>query len=84
MTVKMSVAKITISMEQDVLEKIDRLVHSKVYPNRSKAVQEAVNDKILRLDKHRLKTECAKLDREAEQALADEGLGTEVSHWPEY
>ena len=28
--------------------------------------------------------ECAKLDRKSEQAMADEGLATEISAWPKY
>ena len=31
-----------------------------------------------------LARECAKLDRKSEQAMADEGLATEISAWPKY
>jgi antitoxin (DNA-binding transcriptional repressor) of toxin-antitoxin stability system len=31
-----------------------------------------------------LAIECAKLDRKSEQAMADEGLATEISAWPKY
>jgi hypothetical protein len=36
------------------------------------------------MDKGALARECAKLNRKFEQAMADEGLATEVSAWPKY
>ena len=47
-------------------------------------VQEAVAEKISRMDKGALAREWAKLDRKSEQAVADEGLATEISAWPKY
>ena len=80
----MSTAKITISIDEDLLKRVDRLVKSRRFPSRSQAIQAAVNEKIGRADKTRLGRECSKLDKAREQALADEGLGTEVNEWPEY
>ena len=80
----MSSAKIAISIDHNLLERIDSLVREKVFPNRSKAIQEAVKEKIETLDKRRLAQECAKLDPEIEQALADEGLKGDIQSWPEY
>lgn len=80
----MNVAKITISLDQALLDQIDRLVKLNIYPNRSQAVQAAIVEKIARFDRTRLARECAKLDPTAEQAMADEGLTTEVATWPEY
>ena len=80
----MSVAKVTISIDESLLNRIDRLVQSQVFPNRSQAIQAAVQEKIARLDKTRLAQECAKLDPDFEQALADEGLAAEASEWPVY
>jgi metal-responsive CopG/Arc/MetJ family transcriptional regulator len=80
----MNSAKVTISIDQNLLRKIDRLVKARVFPNRSFAFQAAVQEKISRLDKSRLAKECAKLDKAYEQSLADEGLSAEVSEWPEY
>ncbi len=71
-------------MEEGLLTKIDRLVSSHVYPSRSRAIQEAVADKVHRLDRRRLARECAKLDRAFEQAMSEEGMGLEVAEWPEY
>ncbi|MDQ2686527.1 MAG: ribbon-helix-helix domain-containing protein [Armatimonadota bacterium] len=80
----MSVAKITISIDEQLLHRLDTLVQARLFPNRSQAVQSAVEEKITRLGKTRLAQECAKLDPAEEQALADMGLASEVSQWPPY
>ena len=80
----MTTAKIAITMEEKLLKRLDRLVKSNVFPNRSRAIQEAVEDKITRMDRNRLARECAKLDTEFEQAMADEGLVSEIEDLPEY
>ena len=80
----MSTAKVAITMEVNLLKQVDRLVASRVYPNRSRAIQDAVADKLQRMDRGRLARECAKLDRTFEQAMAEEGIGAEVDQWPEY
>ena len=80
----MSTAKVAITIEEDVLNKVDRLVKSRVFPNRSKAIQEAVTEKLARMDRNRLTRECSKLDKAFEQAMADEGLDSEMDSWPEY
>jgi Arc/MetJ-type ribon-helix-helix transcriptional regulator len=83
-TLLMNVAKVTISIDQNLLNNIDRLVKSKVFASRSQALQVAIQEKIDRLNKTRLIQESAKLDPMAEQALADEGLASELATWPEY
>ena len=80
----MASAKIAISIDRQLLAKVDRLVERKVFTNRSQAVQAAVREKIERMEQNRLARECAKLDPELEQAMAEEGLSGEVSEWPEY
>ena len=77
-------AKIAISLDENTLEKLDRLVEEEVFPNRSQAVEAAVTEKIERLEHSRLARECAKLDPEFEQSLAEEGLSEDVSEWPEH
>lgn len=67
-----------------MLKKLDILVKSKFFPNRSKAIQEAVAEKLSRLEKSRLAQECAKLDPDFEQTIAEEGFSTEMEEWPEY
>jgi metal-responsive CopG/Arc/MetJ family transcriptional regulator len=80
----MGSAKIAITIDDETLQRLDRLVKEHVFPNRSKAIQEAVQDKIRRIEKSRLARECAKLDPLYEQALADEGISEDVNEWPEY
>ena len=80
----MPAAKVAISLDADVLARVDRLVRQQVFPNRSKAIEEAVKEKLERLDRSRLARECAKLDPVFEKALADEGLSGELAEWPEY
>ncbi|HKY30013.1 MAG TPA: ribbon-helix-helix domain-containing protein [Pyrinomonadaceae bacterium] len=80
----MSVAKVTISIESRLLRKVDHLVKARVFSNRSQAIQTAIEEKVSRLDNRRLAKECAKLDMAQEQALADEGLASEVAEWLEY
>jgi metal-responsive CopG/Arc/MetJ family transcriptional regulator len=80
----MAASKIAITIDDKILNQIDILVKSKFFPNRSKALQEAVSEKLLRLEKSRLAQECAKLDPEFEQSLAEEGFSAEMEEWPEY
>ena len=80
----MSVAKVTISIESSLLRRVDHLVKARIFSNRSQAIQAAVEEKVARLDSNRLVQECAKLDKADEQALADEGLASEVAEWLEY
>ncbi len=77
-------AKIAISMDEKVLERVDGLVRNRVFNNRSQAIEDAVVDKLGRLDKIRLALECTKLDPAREKELAEEGLSEEMSGWPEY
>ena len=80
----MGAAKVAITIEEDLLKRIDQLVDQKKFVNRSRAIQEAVRDKLERLDRGRLARECAKLERRSEQRMADEGLGEDLKEWPEF
>jgi metal-responsive CopG/Arc/MetJ family transcriptional regulator len=80
----MGAAKVAITIEEDLLERIDRLVQQRKFPNRSRAIQEAVRDKLDRLDRGRLARECTKLDRAFEQKMAEEGLASDFEEWPEF
>jgi Arc/MetJ-type ribon-helix-helix transcriptional regulator len=76
-------AKIAITVDEHALAEIDRLVADGTFPNRSKAIEAAVQERIARLHRGRLSRESAKLDKAEEQALAEEGFAGE-SEWPEY
>ena len=80
----MAAAKVAITIEEELLERIDRLVDQRRFPNRSRAIQEAVRDKLERMDRGRLARECAKLNRAVEQKMADEGLSGDLEEWPEF
>jgi len=70
----MRTSKVAVSLEKRTLERLDRMVAERVFPSRSGAIQEAVAEKLARMERSRLAAECAKLDRRAEQALAEEGM----------
>lgn len=83
----MNVDKVTISIDAEILKRLDRMVRAKVFPSRSRAIQDAVSEKLNRIDKSRLDRELDKLtkaDIKIEKALADEGLASEVDQWPPY
>lgn len=80
----MSSSKIAITLDPDVLKEVDALVEKRMFPSRSRAIQDAVKEKLERLSHNLLAQECAKLDPDYEKALADEGLSEDLSEWPEY
>jgi len=79
----MARAKIAVTIDENALTEIDRLVDEGVFANRSKALEAAVLEQLRRVRQSRLAVESAKLDREEEQAMADEGYAGEGG-WPEY
>jgi metal-responsive CopG/Arc/MetJ family transcriptional regulator len=80
----MTRSKIAISLEESTLNRLDQLVRKRVFPNRSQAIEEAVAEKLARLEKSRLAQECAKLDPTFEKALAEERLSEDLAEWPQY
>jgi metal-responsive CopG/Arc/MetJ family transcriptional regulator len=80
----MSRSKVAISLDAKILERLDRLVRLRLFPSRSRAIQEAVEEKLKRLEGSRLARECAKLDPAFEKSLAEEGMSAELAEWPEY
>ena len=80
----MASVKVAITLDQGTLRQVDSLVARRVFPNRSRAIQIAVHEKLERVEGSRLAAECAKLDKTFEQALAEEGLGADVAAWPEF
>ncbi len=76
--------KVAITINQNTLTRIDQLVSQHVFPSRSRAFEEALEEKLKRLDRSRLARECSKLDPTFEKSLAEEGLSGETNEWPEY
>ena len=67
----MAKAKLAITIDEDTLAKVDGLVKQHVFPNRSRIIELAVQEKLDRLSKERLVSQCAPLDPNFEKALAD-------------
>lgn len=80
----MGQAKVAITMDDMLLAELDNLVKRHLFPNRSKAIQIAVAEKLQRLAKKRLVAELAKLDMAEERSFAEEGMGLEHDAWPTY
>ena len=80
----MATEKIAITLDRNLLREIDRGVKSGVFKNRSRAIEEAVKEKIEKQKKSRLLAEAKKLDPDEEKALAEEGMAGEEAEWPEY
>lgn len=80
----MAKAKVAITLEEESIEQLDRLVSEHIFQNRSQAIQEAVVEKLRRIKHSRLAKESAKLDATFEKAMAEEGLSKDISEWPEY
>jgi Arc/MetJ-type ribon-helix-helix transcriptional regulator len=75
--------KVAVTVDARTLREIDRQVAAGRFPNRSRAVQRALELLIEREGRTRLLHELAKLDPAEEQALADEQLTAETA-WPAY
>ncbi len=67
-------ANVTILLDTQLLRRLDLLVEEKLFPNRSNLIQEAIREKLSRVDKSRLARECEKLDPEYEQSIAEKGM----------
>ena len=50
-----------------------------LFASRSAAIEQALAEKLTKVDRRRLARECAKLDPKAERKLAEEGLDVDVS-----
>lgn len=80
----MAKAKLAITLDENLLDDVDALVRRRVYPNRSRIIEQAVQEKLERLKKSRLADQCALLNPDDEKALAEEGMSAEEDQWPAY
>ena len=76
--------KVAITLDAELLDRVDDLVARREFRNRSQAIETALAEKLARTRRTRLARECAKLDPETEKALAEEGLAGSSESWPEY
>jgi Arc/MetJ-type ribon-helix-helix transcriptional regulator len=76
------VKKIAVTLDQKTVADLDRWVSEGRYPNRSRALQSAVNVLSEREKRTSLARELAKIDPQEEKQLAEECLGD--SAWAKY
>ena len=69
-------------LDKTTLDHLDRLVKRSVFPSRRQAIHIAIEEKPDRIERGRLTRECAKLDRDFEKSLAEEGVSEDLSAWP--
>ena len=80
----MAKAKLAITLDDRILTEVDQLVKRRMFPNRSRVIEQAVEEKLARMNRNRLARECSKLDSGFEKAMAEEGMEKELCEWPEY
>jgi metal-responsive CopG/Arc/MetJ family transcriptional regulator len=76
--------KLAITLEERLVEDLDELIADHQFANRSQAIEAALAEKLARVARTRLARETAKLDPREEKALAEEGLTSDSTAWPEY
>lgn len=80
----MAKAKIAVTINREIVSRIDHLVKSREYINRSQAIEEAIKEKLQKLDKYRLTKELSKLDINEEKELAEEAIEGDSKEWAQY
>ena len=76
--------KVALTLDAELVERVDDLVARRRFRSRSQAIEAAPADKLTRLARTRLARESAKLNAKDEKTLADEGLAENFASWPEY
>ena len=77
-------AKIAITVSPLVLNRLDAWVKSEHYASRSEAIEQAVEAQLQRLERTRLAAQCALLNLDEEQAMADRVLAAGTALWPAF
>ena len=80
----MPTVKIAVTIDKSLLKRLDQLVKQKCYRSRSGAVQAAIQANLDKFGRNRLARECAKLNPQFEQTLAEESIEMDLEEWPEY
>lgn len=70
----MTKSKIAITINPLVLDRLNAWEQNEHYASRSEAIEQAVEAQLHRLERTRLSDQCALLDVDEEQAMADLGL----------
>ena len=77
-------SRIEITIDEELLLILDRLVRSKVFPSRSQAFQLAMEETLERMRGGEPASECVKLDPGSRQVPADEAPPAELERWPSF
>jgi Arc/MetJ-type ribon-helix-helix transcriptional regulator len=75
---------LAVTIDEQIVAEVDSLVRRHVFPNRSRVIELAVREKLDRLSRSRLASQCALLDPSFETSMAEEGMGEELEQWPAY
>ena len=78
----MTKAKIAITVSPPVLNRLDAWVQSTHFASRSEAIEQAVEAQLQRLERTRLAAQCALLNVDEEQSMAEMGLVADTASWP--
>ena len=73
--IKMSIAKIAVSIDASQLKKIDFYVKKQVFKTRSEAFRIPISHTLEELEHDRLARECAQLNVNEEQGIGNNGYG---------
>lgn len=77
-------AKIAVTIDANLLSRLDALVKNHFFKNRSQAIQMAVQRSVEKAEHKRLAEECGKLDLDFERSLAEENLPKDMDEWPQF
>jgi Arc/MetJ-type ribon-helix-helix transcriptional regulator len=75
--------KVALTLDAELVERVDELVARRRFRNRSQAIESALADKLQRLARTRLAQESARLNSREEKRLAEKGLTEDLLSWPE-
>jgi metal-responsive CopG/Arc/MetJ family transcriptional regulator len=80
----MTLSKIIITLDENLLREVDSWVEQKLYINRSQAVQAALFNRVNQLNQQRLEAECVKLNPQEEREFAELDIEKILSGWGQY
>lgn len=79
----MGAKKFAVSIDEALVKKLDKAIKSGSIKNRSKALQLALSEYLIKLEIEEVKRECSKLNPKEERELANEFVEN-VESWPKY
>jgi metal-responsive CopG/Arc/MetJ family transcriptional regulator len=80
----MALIKVSIALDSELLQSLDRLVAEHHFSDRNEAVEEAIREKLARVARGSLASAHAGLVADEERDPTAEGLIVDAGEWPEY